>query len=62
MNDVEEFMTDPLAFFDSSVTKMHSIEPSELAVLQQQAMQKRVADHIENISICLLYTSPSPRD
>ena len=51
MNDVEEFMTDPLAFFDSSVTKMHSIEPSELALLQQQAMQKRVADHIKNISM-----------
>ena len=51
MTSVEKFMTDPLGFFGHSVTKMHSIEPSELEVLQQQAMQKRVADHIENISM-----------
>ncbi len=48
---LEKFMTDPLGYFDSSVTKMHSIEQAELEELQRAAMKVRVADHIENIEM-----------
>ena len=49
--DVHTFMTDPLGYFEGSITKMHNIEPSELAQLQREAMKIRVADHIENIEM-----------
>ena len=45
------FMTDPLGFFEGSVTKMHTIDRDELHDLQRQAMKVRVADHIENIEM-----------
>lgn len=48
---VEKFMTDPLGFFEGSITKMHSIEPDTLETLQLAAMKLRVADHIENIEM-----------
>lgn len=50
-SQVQQFMTDPLGFYEGSITKMHSHDRRELEELQREAMQRRVADHIENIEM-----------
>ncbi len=44
-------MTDPIAFFDQSVTKMHSIPREELEALQRTAMSIRFKEHYEGIEM-----------
>ncbi|MFK7977943.1 MAG: hypothetical protein AB8C02_17565 [Halioglobus sp.] len=48
---VKEFMTDPLTYFGGSITQMHSVEKHELEALQREAMQLRVAEHLEKIEM-----------
>ncbi len=48
---LETFMTDPLGFFDASVTKMHSIDQQELETLQRAAMKKRFEMHYASIEM-----------
>ena len=45
------FMNDPIAYFDRSITKMHTIPRGELAALQREAMAARFADHRENVEM-----------
>jgi hypothetical protein len=45
------FMNDPIAYFDSSITQMHSVPRAELAALQREAMSKRFAEHRESIEM-----------
>src|SRR5262249_43044718 len=49
--DLRTFMNTPLAFFEQSVTKMHSIPRVELEELQRQAMVVRFAEHRERIEM-----------
>ena len=49
--NLQQFMADPLGYFDASITQMHSIDQGELEKLQRAAMQARVADHIEHIEM-----------
>lgn len=44
-------MSDPISFFDRSITKMHMIERSELEALQKIAVQKRFREHYESIEM-----------
>lgn len=48
---VDAFMRDPLSYFESSITQMHSVERDELHALQTAAMKKRFAEHVESIEI-----------
>ncbi len=48
---LEMFMNDPIAYFDSSITKMHQIPRDELEQLQRQAMSRRFVEHRESIEI-----------
>ncbi|MFK7731516.1 MAG: hypothetical protein AB8B48_07815, partial [Pseudomonadales bacterium] len=48
---VDAFMRDPLSYFESSITQMHSVERDELHALQAAAMKKRFAEHVESIEI-----------
>jgi hypothetical protein len=50
---VDTFMNDPFAFFDESITKMHSIPRANLEHLQRDAMVIRFADHRENVEMVL---------
>lgn len=45
------FMNDPIAYFDSSITKMHTIPRPELEALQRDAMRTRFVDHRANIEM-----------
>ena len=49
--DIETLLTDPIGYFDGSITQMHGIEQKDLEALQREAMKIRVADHIENIEM-----------
>lgn len=48
---VNEFMNDPISFFDQSYTQMHSIERDELENLQRRAMRTRFREHYQSIEI-----------
>jgi hypothetical protein len=48
---LETFMNTPLAYFEESITKMHSVPRAELEEMQREAMVKRVAEHIEKIEM-----------
>ncbi len=48
---VDAFMRDPLNYFNSSITQMHSIDRHELSKLQKAAMKKRFAEHYASIEI-----------
>ncbi len=49
--NVETFMNDPMAYFDQSITKMHTIPRVDLEGLQREAMSRRVSEHIDTIEI-----------
>jgi hypothetical protein len=49
--NIELFMNDPISFFDGSITRMHTIERSELESLQREAMSRRFAQHRESIEM-----------
>ena len=44
-------LSDPMSLFESSLTKMHSIERSDLAEIQRRAMSLRFKEHYEGIEI-----------
>jgi hypothetical protein len=48
---VDLFRTDPIAYFDGSITKMHAVAPAELAALQREAMERRFGEHRETIGM-----------
>jgi len=48
---LETFMTDPIGYFDHSITKMHTIAPDELQALQREGMRRRFAAHRESIEM-----------
>ena len=48
---LDMFLNDPIAYFDSSITKMHQIPRDELEELQRQAMSRRFAEHRESIEM-----------
>jgi acyl-CoA synthetase (AMP-forming)/AMP-acid ligase II len=48
---LDQFMNDPMAYFDNSITKMHTIPRDELEALQRQAMSLRFSQHRESIEI-----------
>ena len=48
---LDQFMNDPIAYFDQSITKMHSVPRAELEELQRQAMGARFRHHYETIEI-----------
>jgi hypothetical protein len=48
---VEQFMDDPITFFDESLTQMHSIARDELEELQRQAMAIRFQQHVQSIEM-----------
>src|SRR5215470_16129533 len=45
------FMDDPMAYFDHSVTQMHSIPRPELEALQRAAMARRFEQHRQSIEM-----------
>jgi len=45
------FMSDPIAYFDRSITQMHMIPRAELEDLQREAMRRRFAEHRESIAM-----------
>jgi hypothetical protein len=45
------FMNDPIAYFDGSITKMHTIPQPELEELQREAMRQRFREHRESIEM-----------
>jgi hypothetical protein len=49
--NLDLFMNDPMAFFDDSITEMHTIPRTELEELQRQAMRLRFAEHRESIEM-----------
>jgi len=49
VQNLDMFMSDPLAYFDQSITRMHMISRPELEELQRQALRIRVAEHIDGI-------------
>ncbi len=51
VKDLQLFMTDPIEYFDSSITKMHTIPRDELDSLQREAMRTRVAEHRSSIEM-----------
>ena len=48
---LETFMTDPITYFDGSITKMHQIPRDELEALQRESMARRFASHRESIEM-----------
>ena len=48
---LDQFMNDPIAYFDQSITKMHMVPRDELEGLQRQAMAIRFRHHYETIEI-----------
>ena len=48
---LDAFMNDPIGYFDSSITKMHTIPRSELEPLQREAMSRRFSDHRQTIEM-----------
>ncbi len=48
---VETFMSDPIGYFDGSITKMHTIPQPELEAIQRDAMRRRFAAHRESIEM-----------
>jgi hypothetical protein len=48
-HDLDLFMRDPTAFYDRSLTRMHSMPRKEVEDLQREAMAVRFADHKESI-------------
>jgi len=50
-DDVALFRSDPIAYFDDSITKMHTMPPVELAALQREAMARRFLEHREGIEM-----------
>lgn len=46
-----QLMTDPITFFDQSITKMHQIPRAELETLQRTAMAIRFKEHYAGIEI-----------
>src|SRR5262249_53534407 len=51
VGSVEQFMDDPIGFFDQSLTQMHSIPRDELEELQRRAMGIRFRQHRQSIEI-----------
>ena len=51
VQNLDMFMSDPLAYFDQSITRMHMISRPELEELQRQALRIRVAEHIDGIEM-----------
>ena len=55
LNDKQEaaamLMDDPLALFEQSITRMHTVDKSELEDLQQRAMQLRFQQHYDNTPV-----------
>jgi hypothetical protein len=49
--DVDTFRSDPIGYFDGSITKMHTIPPAELEALQREAMRRRFAEHRASIEM-----------
>ena len=47
---------------DGSITRVQPFLPYQYADDEYNAIQRTMAGHVEVIEICLLYTSPSPRD
>jgi hypothetical protein len=49
--NVDLFRNDPIAYFEGSITKMHSIAATELDALQREAMRRRFAEHRDSIEM-----------
>jgi hypothetical protein len=49
--DLQRFMNTPLAYFESSITRMHSVPRDELLEMQRQATVARFAEHYEQIEM-----------
>ena len=49
--DLQTFMNTPWAYFNNSITQMHSVPREELLEMQRQAMVARVDEHIERIEM-----------
>lgn len=45
------FMSDPIEYFDASITRMHMLPQKELEPLQREAMRTRVAQHRASIEM-----------
>jgi hypothetical protein len=48
---LDTFMNDPIGYFDSSITKMHTLPRADLEPLQREAMARRFAEHREGIEM-----------
>lgn len=48
---LDTFMNDPIAHFDASITKMHTLPRAELEAMQREAMSRRFTDHRESIEM-----------
>jgi hypothetical protein len=48
---LDTFMNDPIGYFDSSITKMHTLPRAELEPLQREAMARRFGEHREGIEM-----------
>jgi hypothetical protein len=48
---LDQFMNDPSAYFDQSITQMHMMDRDELASLQRAAMSVRFKQHYESIEM-----------
>jgi hypothetical protein len=48
---VDHFRSDPIGYFDASITRMHTIPREELAALQRESMRRRFAEHRESIEM-----------
>jgi hypothetical protein len=48
---IDLFMNDPIEYFDSSITKMHTIPRAELVALQRDAMSRRFSEHRTSIEM-----------
>jgi hypothetical protein len=49
--NLDTFLTDPIDYFDQSITKMHGIARVELEMLQREAMVRRFSEHRESVEI-----------
>ena len=48
---LDQFMNDPMEYFDHSITKMHTLPRDQLEALQRQALRVRFAQHRESIEM-----------
>ncbi len=48
---VDLFRNDPIAYFEGSITKMHTIPREELEALQRESMRRRFAEHRQSIEM-----------